>query len=233
MKKVTIVLTSCGRPDLLEKTISSFIEFNTYSITKFIIVEDGPAVLSVAALYNLPYPSQMISTGDYVGQIAAIDYAYSLVETEYIFHLEDDWEFYRPHFIEKSLVILEKEAHCLQVWLRALDDTNGHPVNPRVSRTGDLFCRRVPWRRMEYDYCGVWHGFSFNPGLRRLKDYIEVKGYGIHLREYGLNYKGAGEEAMSIIYREKQKFATILADESGIGYVRHIGGGRTVEGATS
>jgi hypothetical protein len=37
---------------------------------------------------------------------------------------------------------------------------------------------------------------------------------------------------MSIIYREKQKFAAILADESGIGYVRHIGGGRTVKGAT-
>ena len=34
------------------------------------------------------------------GQIKSVDYAYSMVETPYIFHLEDDWEFYESYFIE-------------------------------------------------------------------------------------------------------------------------------------
>lgn len=227
-KKITAVLTSCGRPDLLERTIGSFLEFNSYPIERFIIVEDGPAVQSVAALYPLPYPSQIIATGEHVGQVAAIDYAYSLVDTEYIFHLEDDWEFFKPNFIEKSVIILEKEEHCIQVWLRALNDTNRHPVNESVCITGSFLGPRVQWRRMEYDFDGVWNGFSFNPGLRRLKDYIDIKGYGIHFREYGQVYKHAGEEIISMKYKEKQKFAAILADESGKGYVRHLGWGRTV-----
>ena len=40
MDKVTVVITSCGRLDLLDKTLSSFMEFNTYPIEKFIIIDD-------------------------------------------------------------------------------------------------------------------------------------------------------------------------------------------------
>ena len=32
-------------------------------------------------------------------QVPAIDQAYSLVETEWVFHCEDDWEFTKPGFI--------------------------------------------------------------------------------------------------------------------------------------
>ena len=35
--------------------------------------------------------------------IKSIDSVYSTIDTEYIFHCEDDWEFYDSSFIEKSL----------------------------------------------------------------------------------------------------------------------------------
>ena len=39
---ITCVLTSCGRIDLLEKTLNSFIVFNDYErIKEFIIIEDS------------------------------------------------------------------------------------------------------------------------------------------------------------------------------------------------
>ena len=34
-----------------------------------------------------------------IGQCKSIDKAYELVDTEYIFHCEDDWEFTSPNFI--------------------------------------------------------------------------------------------------------------------------------------
>jgi len=41
MEDVTAVITSCGRFDLLEETLDSFFEFNTYPIKKIIITEDS------------------------------------------------------------------------------------------------------------------------------------------------------------------------------------------------
>ena len=41
MEELSIVITSCGRPDLLEKTIDSFLLHNTYPIKKWIITEDS------------------------------------------------------------------------------------------------------------------------------------------------------------------------------------------------
>ena len=41
MKEVSLVITSCGRFDLLEKTLDSFFEENTYPIKKVIITEDS------------------------------------------------------------------------------------------------------------------------------------------------------------------------------------------------
>jgi hypothetical protein len=38
---VTLVLTSCGRQDLLERTLDSFFVYNTYPIREFIVIEDG------------------------------------------------------------------------------------------------------------------------------------------------------------------------------------------------
>jgi hypothetical protein len=222
---VTVVLTSCNRPQLLTRTLQSFFAQNTHPVAQFVLVEDGPRVLDEAADFRFPCPASLICTGERVGQIAAIDYAYSRVRSPYVFHLEDDWEFYAPGFVEKSLRILAAEPRCLQVYLRALDDTNGHPVHWRPRRT-----RGVAWRKMRYGYKafgGEWHGFSFNPGLRRLADYVAVGGYGRY-RPRGPGIHAAAEIALSRAYREREMFAAILADRGGQGYVRHIGWDQTV-----
>lgn len=159
-----------------------------------------------------------------MGQIAAIDYAYSRVETPYIFHLEDDWDFYRPGYIEKSLLLLEAHPKCLQVYIRAVTDTQKHPILPHQHVT-----EGVEWRRMAYNHIlmGEWHGFLFNPGLRRLADYVSIGGYGIHTR-FDQAQPGLSESAIGKLYRKRDFFAAILTDEGGKGYVRHIGKGRHV-----
>jgi hypothetical protein len=224
---ITVVVTSCGRPDLLRRTLDSFLKYNTYRIRDFIVMEDGDAPLPLAddERYR-PYNFRWLSTGRRMGQMRAIDVAYASVETEYIFHCEDDWEFIAPSFIERSLSVLKQNASILQVWIRALNDTNNHPVMNDV-----FFAEDVPYRLMQTgfqtDEWGTWHGFSFNPGLRRRRDYLLIGGFGA-LDPFRQKKPYEIEREASAFYMQRGFYAAILADKEGKGYVKHIGWGRRV-----
>jgi hypothetical protein len=205
---VTVVLTSCNRFDLLQRTLESFHQYNTYPIARFIITED----------------SGMTPPGDLtgydvlvhrIGQISSIDRAYARVATPYIFHCEDDWEFYRPGFIERSKSILDLDPLILNVWLRAHDDTNGHPIEVNDYSSD--------YRLMALSYNEIWHGFSFNPGLRRLKDYVPYS----TLAPWNPESSWEAEAGIGEHYRQRGFRAAILNPPEG--YVRHSGWGRHVE----
>ena len=221
---ITGVLTSCGRYDLLERTLDTFYATSDPQLEKLIVVEDGPDI-PAEARQRMHRPNiEWISTGSRIGQIAAIDYAYSRVTTPYVFHMEDDWHFLRAGYMERSLIVLESNPKCLQVWIRAVNDTQRQPVLPHT-----YVDHGVEWRRMAFDYInmGEWHGFSFNPGLRRLADYVSIGGFGIHTR-FDPARPGLSESTISKLYRKRDFFAAILSDSGGTGYVRHIGKGRHV-----
>jgi len=206
VNEVTFALTSCGRPDLLEYTMDSFLKCNTYPIKHYIINEDS-AKESINDSLKKKYSHlniEWIENTTRMGQIKSIDNMYSRIKTKYIFHCEEDWVFTEKSFIEKSLAILEKNPKILQVWIRDLKDTNGHPV--------ESFCKE--YYLLSLGYKNVWNGFSFNPGLRRLEDY--------HLIE---NYSKIGhEKEISIKYRLLGFRAAILPKR----HVKHIGHNRHV-----
>ncbi len=220
---VTVVVTSCGRQDLLEQTLESFFKFNSYPIERFVVVEDGVSDKNAALMQKFRGRGiTWIGTQRRTGQIAAIDRAYTLVGTDMIFHMGDDWEFYAPGFIEKSRAVLAADPACLGVMLQALDDTNGHPLLPDVETVGGIATRKY-----SFDYRGICHGFSFNPGLRRTADYRRLGSYGLHVT-FEWRDRRAAEASLSRIYRDLGMHARILADNEGGGYLRHIGWGRTV-----
>lgn len=211
--KVTFVLTSCKRFDLLEPTLRSFLKYNTYPIEEFIIIEDSPNIdklnrvlkkfpeVKFTALYNDPQ----------LGQLRSIDRAYSHVKTDYIFHCEDDWLFYRPGFIEKSFSILLENEKVINVWLREQNDTNNHPLEEQVHQTTD----GVQYKYLQTGFQGGFHGFTFNPGLRRTKDYELIKPYANWPDEIDLSNE----------YYHKYHFrGVILVD----GHVKHLGDHRKI-----
>jgi glycosyltransferase involved in cell wall biosynthesis len=220
---VSLVITSCGREELLHKTCNSFARFNTYPLQQAILVEDGEIDHDpnlVAKLLNLPSQKvTIIKNQKNLGQIKSIDRAYAEVRSQYIFHCEDDWEFYREGFIEKSMYILKRDSKIFSVWLRAHNDTNGHPIDPLAYQSAE----GVQYFLLSLNYRKLWGGFSFNPGLRRTKDYHEFGKYAdaeiIH------HFKGktnVSESDLSMHYQRMGFRAAILDDP--IGYVRHIGG---------
>lgn len=207
--EISFVLTSCGRYDLLKMTLESFIKYNTHPINTFIIIEDGPYNTQLGELMNVYSSMQWVVNGKRIGQIKSVDRAYSLVKTEYIFHCEDDWEFHRSGFIEESLDILNAHPNIIQYWLRERTDTMGHPLE------GDL---------LALNYIGRWHGFSFNPGLKRMSDYEKVgKSYEAITSNLTLD-AGNSEAEIGCVYKDLG-YRAMIAKE---GFVKHIGWGRHV-----
>lgn len=211
MKEITVVITSCNRPDLLERTFNSFIKTNTYQIKKYIIIEDSGKIgindflketykdLDILLIYNEKN----------IGQLKSIDKAYSYIDTEYIFHCEEDWEFYKPKYIEYSLEILENEPKIFQCWLREDGDTNGHPIE-----TINHNINGVNYRLVTLNYLGVWHGFSFNPTLIRYNDYKIIGPYENFKSEHEI-----GKYVKDLGYRSAKCDG---------GFVKHIGWGRHI-----
>jgi hypothetical protein len=176
LELVTVVITSCGRWDLLEKTLYSFTACNTYPIDRYILIEDsGKAEMKDKIMEKYPFIDVVLNEVP-IGQIASIDTAYQMVTTPYIFHLEDDWHFHTEgDFIKESIDILERHGACLQVWIRDNED-NPHKATKVIPE----------WEG--------WNGFSFNPGLRRLADYHEIAPYSKWKDEKGIDeeYKKLG-----------------------------------------
>jgi len=209
---VTLVITSCGRFDLLHQTIASLDEFNTYPINKVIITEDsGDENIYQVIPTHWQERCEIILNKNKLGQIKSIDEAYTRVETKYIFHCEDDWQFYREGFIEDSIAILENNNKIIQVWLRDYDD------DIKVNYPYHFPAEKYTLNNIIYYKVGTtnndWMGFSFNPGLKRKSDYDKEKPY------YRNKLAIKTESYLSKIYHNKGMFAVFLEKSA----VKHIG----------
>ncbi|HGW8937332.1 TPA: glycosyl transferase family 2, partial [Escherichia coli] len=144
-----------------------------------------------------------------IGQIKSIDKAYSLVTTEYIFHCEDDWHFYRDGFIEDSLDILKEYRQISMVSLR--DWLNDVSINCHMEKTTLLQTRNgTRFFMLKPKNGDGWGGYSFNPGLRRLQDYKEI---------IGQFSKVGHEKNISLYFLEKGMNMALLESSA----VEHIG----------
>ena len=211
---ITLVVTSCGRLDLLKHTLESFDRFNTAPVREVFITEDAgdEGVRAVIPAHWKDHCTFFVNRPK-LGQLASIDLAYGQVKTPYIFHCEDDWEFYRPGFVEDSRAILELRPEILQVWLRNyVYDLHVHSPYIRLGAReviGGVPCYPLISDKPE------WQSFSLNPGLRRLKEYrlcAPFAGYG-------------GEKALSQRYAELNLTAVTLEGDA----VLHTGFGLHVE----
>lgn len=206
-------MTSCNRFDLLKPTLESFLDFNTYPIEHYIFIEDTEKIKQLESVIK-QFPevykkSTLLFNEPKLGQIKSIDRAYSYVKTDYIFHCEEDWEFYKKGFIENSITILENKPKIINVWLRELDDTNKHPVETEVFNFKNL-----SYRMIKTNHLDTWHGFTFNPAVKRLADYKKLG-----------QYQSVGHEAeIGQFYYDLGFKACIFLD----GYVKHLGWHRRV-----
>ena len=192
MKKITFVLTSCGRIELLNKTLESFFKFNDYALEKMYLVEDS---------FNQNVYSEikkrwgkkltLLFNEKKKGQIKSIVETYKLVKTPLIFHCEDDWLYTRKNFIQDCLKIMDSDEKIIQVWLESKESASRLDIfeyGP-LQKVGNVGFRKV--------FCKEgweWGYFSFRPGIKRLSDYNLIGGYDNFKNELdiGVEYKKRG-----------------------------------------
>lgn len=210
---VSVVVTSCGRFDLLRRTLASFDAFNTAPIREVLITEDsGDQAVADCIPEHWREHTRFFVNVPRLGQLRSIDLAYSEVKTPWVFHCEDDWEFYRPGFIEESRTLLESDPQALQVWLRSFaHDLAIH--SPYVYLGQRRVVEGIPCYPVG-SHKEDWQGFSFNPGLRRLADYRLHAPYSEH----------TSEKALSRLYAAEGRHALILENDAVLhtGFDEHV-----------
>ncbi len=176
-----VVLTSCGRFDLLRRTVESFLRFADVRPRQFIVVEDSGDEKVRAALAGLDYPFEFVIRPPEIArntialwgraharQAAAIDAGYARVKTPLIFHCEDDWLFFRGGFIRESAYLLQKFPRASAVMLRGRDEHKLLRTVPYEEEGGVLFFRATPALDK------TLFSYGYNPGLRRMSDYRAI-----------------------------------------------------------
>ena len=206
----TLVVTSCCRFDLLEKTLRSFYAHTDIAPQELIVVEDSAQDQVRSVVDGLGVPAQTLIRGARLGQMQAIDYAYAKVKTPLIFHCEDDWLFTRSGFISESARILQARSDVSMVGLRPRSE-----LNPLVRGSPVQWLDEIAYLEMDPKLHPEHFSYSFNPGLRRLADYIRLGPYAPIGEESDVSYvfKKAGYRIASLQ----------------VPAVRHIGHGRHVD----
>ena len=207
---ITLVLTSCNRFDLLERTLQSMHPW-LGEISHKVLVEDSDAEPD---LFDRLRASgfRIIVNGRRLGQLASIDIAYAQCNTKFILHCEDDWEFSRRPNLEAACRILEEgiegEGEFSVVCFR--DVTGTKRSKPELFKDrmvkGSLF-------RYSFEQQYKFNYFTFNPGMLRHDFY----------RRYGPWRRFTNERSIArMMMRKRHAIARELP-----GIVRHIGKGRS------
>lgn len=210
MKDYTVVITSCGRFDLLTATLQSLLPRLTGSLAEVLVIEDSGDAQVREILQGISPEIRVIVNEENLGQLRSIDRAYSEVRTDYVFHCEDDWEFYAAPFIEPSFELLDAFPDFSLVSLRPRDELNPKVRDAPSRQLGEIsYFVADPTAHPEY------FGYSFNPGLRRMSDY----------RRVGPLSDLRGERMVSYCFKKLGYRMAYLDNPC----VRHIGDGRHVD----
>ncbi len=211
MHPLTIIVTSCDRFDLLERTLDSFFALNKYPYVAFHIHNDSLNLPPIEIMDKYQGKNITLHYGTKRGLSASWDYLVGLVDTEYFFSIEEDWEFFgNPNFIEESIALL---LHYDQVWIRDKKD-HSHPIS--TNEFPFYFTDEKKTKFAAVLKTKDWCGFTFNPSVRRLSKWKEWFPNGI-----------SGKDEIELSRELYYGYTAVSLVNSSI---RHIGGGRHSKG---
>ena len=125
---ITFTTTAMPRPDILKKTYSSFsanikdlnlkqqnLLINIDPVSHGTFEEDIEKTKSVAQQY---FGEVVVNVPEKPNFTAAVDWCWATAETEFVFHLEDDWELRQAINVGKIIAKMRREGY-MQAILRA------------------------------------------------------------------------------------------------------------------
>ncbi|MGO4853448.1 hypothetical protein [Phaeovulum sp. W22_SRMD_FR3] len=169
--QITHCLTIGRRPDLLQQTLLSLRSLPPLAT---IAINDFGDSETNAVFTELCPTGQLITPQERLGHHRAVDRLYQSVQTPFIFHNEDDWQFSRCDFLDDAMTLLAADPLISCVCVR---DTNDMPLTD-AARADIRTCETKGIRYQRLD--GVhdqWYGYSFNPHLARKQLWEDFGGF--------------------------------------------------------
>ena len=180
---VTLCVTAGGRPDLLQKTLNSLLPHNGSFFKDIFVTNDRGDVATNEIVKVLTPTACLFNHSKPIGQHASIDEMYGSVETNYIFHCEDDWYFDPVPFIPLMLSTIIKLPDVSSVSARQTHSLQAH--DGRMRKFGPTIAVDGGFARRSGE--PFWTGHSFNPALLRTSLWREVGPFSKYTDEERVN----------------------------------------------
>lgn len=207
---VTFTITTCKRYDLFERTINSFINCcdDVHLISEWICVDDNSSEMDRALMrQKYPFFKFLMKDHESKGHAVSMNLILDSVQTPFFFHMEDDWEFFRPgRYIQDCLEVLNQNiwfGQCLlnhnyaelptdQIQGGFPNKTSNGLIYTLHEYQPDAFAFENKYGRVSN--CAYWPHYSLRPGLNRT----------VCLRQVGRYNPSAAHFEMEFSYRYVQ-----------------------------
>lgn len=209
---ITITTTTCKRLELFKKTVNSFIEccldYDKFEIDKWLVVDDNSSDEDREEMKKLyPFLTFIYKTHAQKGHARSINMMLRHVNTPYVFHLEDDWQFYHKdnYFTYLYQVIQENDSYKQVLlnnmyseipeheafvgghWKRTVSEPILNYIEHEYTATQDeqiAFNQRWLFK----PNCSYWPHFSFRPGLSDMTLFKTIGDFNEDVWHFEMNY---------------------------------------------
>jgi len=193
---ITMILTSCKRYALLEKSLLTFFEccLDADFIKEIIIIDDGSAAddvkKAIELLNRINKPFVFLHKSSHKkGHAQSLNYYFDLIKTDYILQMEDDWEFtVKDNFISKALFVMTEHPDIKQVAYRKGGNL---AKNQKITKTKN----GIDFIRYDYTESSVddlnrpaWTGWNLNPSLQKWKDIKTLGLFEENIKGFEINF---------------------------------------------
>jgi GR25 family glycosyltransferase involved in LPS biosynthesis len=208
--KIIITTTCCKRFDLLERTINSFLEcvldYTKYTV-EWIVIDDNSSEEDRKKMTTLyPFIRFIMKDMNNKGHPRSMNMIYDEVlnKADYIFNLEDDWEFFiKDNYMEKMVTIIKEKENIGQVLVNInySEDTksalNLWGGKMMYTKSGLRYFEHRFYkgpeldamaRKVNYSNCFYWPHFSFRPGITKVEILKKIGKFNESAKHFEMEY---------------------------------------------
>ncbi len=205
-KKITVTMTSCKRLPLFIKTVSSFLNccLDKELIDEWFVIDDNSSNEDRETMRTLfPFIKFIFKSQDDKGHARSMNMLLNQIKTPYIFHLEDDWLFFRKEkYLSTCIRLIELDKNYGQCLLNKNygEDENAHNIiggfekivgetiyyEHQYLKDNDLL--KFINNNIGKQQCVYWPHFSFRVGLTKIKVLKDIGNFNENTDHFELEY---------------------------------------------
>jgi GR25 family glycosyltransferase involved in LPS biosynthesis len=190
---ITFTITTCKRYDLFERTMNSFLENCTdiHLIDRWFCVDDNSSIEDREKMkHNYPFFDFYFKDISEKGHVKSMNIIREYITTPFIFHMEDDWEFFsKQNYISMCLDVLMQSHNIGQCLInKNYSELQTDKIIGGLKHTTQKGLTYFIHEHCcsDYDYklfytkhgsgsnCAYWKHFSFRPSLLKRVVYDNI-----------------------------------------------------------